>query len=361
MSAGGAANQGIATVAPTVMAVDRWEQGSILELSSEVGRPEYPWPEDAPLWGSGRDAMRGILAWGRDRLGWQRLMCPSYMCQHVAAALAMELPLAAYPRSPAQDGPAVVVAQPGDVVLDIATFGRHAGVVVEGTAPVIEDHTHDPIAPAAFASQADFAVVSLRKTFPLPDGGVAWSPRGNDLPPEPALTERHARSTLDRLTAMSEKRLYLEGGDVSKDAYRALSLRGEEEIAQGEISGISSFSRRRLESLPAGAWRERRAANLAALRTALRDAPGVRLLDTSFVATLVFDAADRRDAVRASLLADRIYPVVYWPQEERVLPGVREEDVDMSHRILSIHVDQRYTIDDMDRVAQAIHRAMSPS
>jgi hypothetical protein len=283
------------------------------------------------------------------------------MCQHVAAALAIELPLQAYPRSPDQAGPARVTAEPGDVVLDIATLGRHAGVSVVGDAPVIEDHTHDPISDAAFASTADFAVVSLRKTFPLPDGGVVWSPRGGPVPPEPELSERHARATLDRLTAMSEKRLYLEGRDVSKDAYRALSLHGEAEVAQGPISGISSFSRRRVESLPTDAWRARRAANLHAFREALAGTEGVSVMDTTFVATLVFDSAPRRDAVRAALIRERIYPVVYWPQEERVLPGVRAEDVDLSHRILSIHVDQRYTIDDMTRVAQAVRSAATSS
>ncbi len=344
---------------PPIIDAARWEQGSILELSPETGRPRYPWPADASLWGSGRDAMRAILAHGRDVDGWRRLHCPSYMCQRVAAALAMEIDLVAYPLAPTSDSAPRIETEPGDVVLDIATFGRHVAPVVRGPAPIIEDHTHDPLSAAAETSAADYAVASLRKTFPLPDGGVMWSPRGHRLPDERTMTDRHARATLDRLAAMSLKRLYLEGGDVSKDDFRQLSLSGEEDVARGPISGISEFSRQRLASLPAQSWRERRAANLAAFADALGDHTWARLLETTFVATIVFDDPAVRDRVRARLIEDRIYPVVYWPLEERVTPGIGDEDIDLSRRILSIHCDQRYVPADMARVAQSVLQAVA--
>ena len=175
------------------------------------------------------------------------------------------------------------------------------------------------------------------------------------------MTDRHARATFDRFAAMSLKRLYLEGRDVLKDDFRQLSLSGEEDVGQGPISGISGFSRSRLASLPAQAWRERRAANLAAFCDALGEIDGLRLLETTFVATIVFDDGGRRDRARASLVEYRIYPVVYWPLEERVTPGIREVDIDLSRRVLSIHCDQRYSTDDMVRVARSFRRAVAAS
>jgi hypothetical protein len=114
-----------------------------------------------------------------------------------------------------------------------------------------------------------------------------------------------------------------------------------------------------MATFPAHEWRERRAANLDAFREGLGTFDGVRLLDAPFAATLVFDDAARRDEVRHRLIEQRIYPAIYWPQEERVLPGVREVDIHLSRRILSIQCDQRYTVDDMAMVAAIVRSALA--
>jgi hypothetical protein len=113
-----------------------------------------------------------------------------------------------------------------------------------------------------------------------------------------------------------------------------------------------------MATFPAHEWRERRAANLDAFRDGLGEVDGVQLLDAPFAATLVFDEATRRDEVRETLIASRVYPAIYWPQEERVLPGIRQVDIDLSRRILSIQCDQRYTVDDMTRVAAIVRSAL---
>jgi hypothetical protein len=40
---------------------------------------------------------------------------------------------------------------------------------------LVEDHSHDPFSPWAVGSSADYAFCSLRKTLPVPDGGLLWS------------------------------------------------------------------------------------------------------------------------------------------------------------------------------------------
>jgi hypothetical protein len=88
----------------------------------------------------------------------------------------------------------------------------------------IEDHSHDLLAPRALESRADYAIASLRKTLPLPDGGVVWSPRDRSVPPELSITGQHASSALLRLSGMILKRDDLQGEASAKSAYREMSV-----------------------------------------------------------------------------------------------------------------------------------------
>ncbi len=338
----------------------RWEHGSDFHLSSEVGALEAPWGAGpATLWGSGRDAMRGLLRWGRDERGWTRLLVPSFFCESVVAVLAGELPVARYEDAPDAAPPLRVEAERSDVLLLVNTYGMRSRPRVDTRALVVEDHTHDPLSPWAFASEADYAVASLRKTLPLPDGGVLWSPKTLPLPAEREATERHAAAASARATAMRLKREYLEGGLVEKAEYRALAATGERAIGRGEVSGITAESRARLPTLPAREWRERRERNLAAFRRALGPVAGARLLEAPFAATLVFDSAERRESVRRALVAASIYPAVLWPLETAGTAGIPPRDRALSRRVLSLHCDFRYDERDMRRVADALREALA--
>ena len=163
---------------------------------------------------------------------------------------------------------------------------------------------------------------------------------------------------LDRLSAMVLKRLYLSGSAVAKDDFRNLAARGEAQIADGGISGMSPFSRARIGSFPVDAWRKARAANLEAFRTALGDLPGVAVLDAPFAATLIFDRPSRREEVRRTLIEARIYPAILWSLDELAIEGIPADHVRLGRRVLSLHCDQRYGPEDMIRVAEHVRKAM---
>ena len=336
----------------------RWEHGSDLHLSRETGGLEAPWTAGgATLWGSGRDALRALQRFGRKEEGWRRVLVPNFFCGEVVSALARELPVAFYGDAPDGPLPARVDAERGDVLLVVNTFGGRDPSRVQTGAVVVEDHTHDPLSPWAFGTRADYAVASLRKTLPLPDGGVLWSPTGAPLPPEAVPTLAHRRAAGDRLLAMALKRAYLAGGSVEKGAFRARAVAGERAIGRGEISGITAASRARLPTLPGARWRERRARNLGAFRAALGPLPGVRLLDAPFAATLLFDDPILRERVRSALLAASVYPAVLWPLEAGEGAALPRDHVHLSRRLLSLHCDYRYDVDDMERVARMVRAA----
>jgi hypothetical protein len=337
---------------------ERWEQGSDLELSLETGTAELPWARHPHgLWGSARSALRALLTWGIATQGWRRLLLPSYFCQSVPAAVAGDIELVVYASAPTDTIPRHVAASDGDVVLLAWTFGLRPRVEVSGASALVEDFTHDPVGPAAAERRAQFAIASLRKTLPLPDGGVLWSPSDCPVPSEVGMTAAHAQTVRRRLSGMTLKRDYLAGGDVDKAAYRGLLTSSEREIGTGPISGISPFSRQRLPTLPVARWRDARAANLQVLRETLGELPGATFLEGPFAGVLLFDDAARRDRVQQRLIASRIYPCVLWPLDDPHVAGIPAEHVALANRMLAIHCDQRYGPHDMASVANQLRSA----
>ncbi|MDP6946980.1 MAG: hypothetical protein QF464_22715, partial [Myxococcota bacterium] len=317
---------------------DRWAHGSefhwpLLTSPATAAALPSPWAAAGVLSGSGRDALRLVLAHGRRVHGWRRLWVPSYLCQDVVAALVgTGLPCVLYADAPTQSGPDSSTLEPTaeDVVLLVNYFGlRGPEPLALGDAAIIVDHTHDPWSPWAIDGTVDYAVASLRKTLPIPDGGVLWSPKGLALPDAPPLTTRHAAAAEAKWKAMRLKGHYLAGEMVAEEDFRGLALEGEAAMGEGEVSGIHPATATRLGDFPAAGWRERRRRNHHVLAEALEGLDGLTVLSPRpdgcpFSGVLVFDAADQRERVRQALVAARSHPSVLWPMDAPVLEGVSD-------------------------------------
>ncbi len=347
------------------MTQPRWEHGS-----------EFHWPGlDAPEPDPARDALVGRdlhrFATGRAAMaaairgsGAPRLWIPSYFCPEVSEALEAIVPLEVYADGPdAQAAPVCTQAQPGDAVLVVNTFAIRPRPRVSLPAGVItiEDHTHDPLSSWALGSTADYCVASLRKTMPVPDGGIAWSPTGATLPPALALDEA---ADGRRLASMMLKRMYLAGHPVSKQHFRTLAI--EAEAALVGATAMSRVSAELWPRLPLSRWRSVRGSNAAAFREALGEVPGVRMLgepasaQPPLSAMLAFDDPAHRTLVRAAMIERCIYPAILWDLDHTpVRRGIRAEDRQRSRTLLSVHCDARYGAADMARVAACVREAMS--
>jgi hypothetical protein len=343
---------------------DRWEIGSHFAWPGLplLGNAQLvPWSAGR-LVSSGRDALRMALTLGVRAHGWRRLWVPDYFCQQVVAALVRpELELRAYPDHPLRRAPQPPDARPGDAILLMNYFGlrEQPEALRRDGVGLIEDHSHDPTSAWAFSSAADFCVASLRKTTPLPDGGVLWSPPGHALPPEPRQTSQRQRTAAARLQAMILKAMYLDGHQVDKAAFRAFAERAERDLAVPSVSAMSMVSRAVLASFPIDAWRRARAANHTTLVDGLAGLGWGRILGPAgrggapFSAVLVVDSPERREGVRTHLVEHRIYPAVLWPLESPVVE-VGDEARDLSRRILSIPCDARYDTADMQRIGEVL-------
>lgn len=64
-----------------------------------------------------------------------------------------------------------------DIVIANNYWGLKEHQIPNGERPiVIEDHSHGWLSKGCMDSQADFCIASLRKTLPIPLGGIAWKP-----------------------------------------------------------------------------------------------------------------------------------------------------------------------------------------
>jgi len=349
-----------------------WEFGSEFHWAAFDTVPGGPiLPPDAVLFASGRDALRALIEEGVGRRGWRRWFVPSYFCQEVAATIASgNLEVVLYEDSPLWPAPAPLQVSPqrGDVFFLVNYFGLRDAAALEtldlGPAELVEDHTHDPWSDWALSSRADYCIVSLRKTLPLPDGGAVWSPRSHSLPRQRGAAAEQASISLMKLGSMILKSLYLDGHAVDKEAFRRLQADGEKRISSGRISGASRFVEQLLPTLPWDVWRSKRRANYAALAKALSDLAGIEVLspfgDTGscpFSVILRCDGPRLRDSVRSSLIADAVYPAILWPIESGGVPSRRTAE-ELSRQILSLHCDFRYEVPDLQRVAAAVRRAL---
>jgi hypothetical protein len=332
-----------------------------------AGEPTPKWlPDGHQLYGHGKAALAAVL----DSVGGRRtLHLPTYYCMDTAQALAGSAELAWYRELPDGRGPRLesLAARPGDVVLAQNLFGRarrdrwdewsqaHPEVVV------VEDHTHDPWSGWAMGSTADFCVASLRKTLPLPDGALAWSPRGRGL--VPAARGADPGSAL-KLAAMLLKAAWLDGAALAKADFRSLQVRGEDALYVADRIGACEVTVATLPRLAVRRLREARARNAATLLGLLPDpvdaverdwqliGPGP--LDcVPFGVQVVCRSARLRDALRAHLIAGDVFPAVHWTQSGAL--GSGDPDArDLGDRILTLPVDHRYAARDMEQLAGVI-------
>jgi hypothetical protein len=308
---------------------------------------------------------------GQKELGWQRLLIPSYFCQDVASSLlSTGVRIEVYPDGPDLPAPVFdsIGFQRGDAILIMNYFGLRSepsyDLLPRDTIAIIENHTHDPLSGWARKSRADWCVVSLRKVLPVPDGAVLWSPTGRRLPPEPVLTDERRQAALEKLAAMSLKALYLEGLYDNKEIFRQLAISGNRQIARGEVSGMSGWSRTLLRTFPLLSWRRLRKENHQKLSAALSGIPWLKILQppdgvdaVPFSGVLLFDTLGRRDYVREQLINEQVYPAILWSLESPVVPDILSDNIEFSRRMLSIHCDMRYSYQDMEKVAGIIRRA----
>lgn len=295
---------------------------------------------------------------------WQRVWLPEYFCREVAESVASftGIEMKFYKDYPSNDDRGMVMTLPyreGDVLLRVNFFGmRDFRSEVDIPIPVIEDHTHDLLSHWALYSDADWCIASLRKTLPIPEGGMLWSPKGHVLPDGISCTEENAANASKRWGAMDMKKDYLEGKLVSKEEFRAQYIDSDESLGKMVMSAIDERSMAFIQQLDINKWYNAKKYNLKRLtRKVNTTAPLIVTEDEScnaFSFVVLADSREQRDQYKQELVKRMVYPAILWSLPDNV--GKTASAI--SERMLSIHCDGRYSIDDMDVLSEKINEVL---
>ena len=337
-----------------------WDPAAL--MSAERGGGPTDWlPARHELFATACGAMTSVLR----QLPKGRLHMPSYFCMGVAEALSADVPLAWYRHLPDGTGPRLETlrAADGDVVVAQNLFGRddrapwdewiraHPGVTV------LEDHSHDPFSAWARASTAQYAVASLRKTLPIPDGGLLWSPRGLELPRPSGEPSPGAGL---KLAAMLLKSAWLDGRAVPKDDFRALQRQGER-VLLGSAGPASPFTAALLPLLDLAGLRSTSTRNAHALIAALPACTPQWQIRAGgpddaapFRVQLVCPSERVRNALLGHLARHGIFAPVHWRQDRAGLWSGDEAAADLAARMLTVPVDHRCGPEDVRRIAEVL-------
>jgi hypothetical protein len=206
---------------------------------------------------------------------------------------------------------------------------------------VIEDGSQDFFAAYREKPQADYLLLSPRKFMGVPDGGILialnspapWS-KGLDLHTPPADWFEKAMAAC-------------EGRRRSEESHWYEAFVESERTAPIGPYHMSEISRRMIDNIPVNDW--------AAARRRNYQHVVMRLAEFALQPTLASDQVPlgcpirckMRDAIRLELFNSRIFPPVHWP-----LPDHR-----LSAKIMTLPTDQRYSEEDMDRMANVFRVA----
>jgi len=303
---------------------------------------------------TGRHAVKAIIDEIIKTRSIDTIWLPNYYCQHVTSWLKRSFSnIHFYDIDPFEEDSFFSIesfADGDDIVLLNNFWGIFSyNVPKTPDGPIcIEDHSHGWLSPSCLNSNAHYCFASLRKTMPIPLGGVLWRPDGKSALDEStrfSVDSMFNRAWSDNQTAMMAKTSHLknEKTEISKSDYLELIGKTESflhkqfdvvEMQTDHIDEILKFFNKdymcyKQDNLTI-AHKFKNYSNLFKVL----ERPGY----TTFGLNLAFKDEKTLNLAKSFLIDHMVYPSELWPNNL----------LDAKWRyLLNVHLDFRYNSEDI--------------
>lgn len=199
-------------------------------------------------------------------------------------------------------------------------------------------------------SKADFSFTSFRKTFAAPDG--AWvKSKNHDLP----VANEKNNFAAYKIAGGILKNIAKTDKSIDDDVFLDLLRKGEEKIDDNYASSISEASMCIISAQPFNDIAQKRKQNAAFLIEGLKsiNINPILNIEEDHVPLFVPVRLQRRNEVRKALFNDNIFCPVHWP-----VPAGYDlhRGKELAESELSLIVDQRYGINDMELILNVLKK-----
>jgi hypothetical protein len=314
-------------------------------------------PLDYMLFYTGRHALVHILNSISKQQQIAKIWVPQYYCQHTLCWLKKFYPtLHSYQIDPFNFNNAIAIndfAAKNDVVLINNYWGlsNMQASTAAKTAIIIEDHSHGWLSQSCQHSMADYCFSSIRKSLPIPLGGIAWSPKGK-LTNTNFKEDASFYALWDKMEeGMRLKKQFMEAkSDLDSNGYLKCFYEVEAGLNQNKkfVRLQESHKKAILQYLAIDSIVYKQD-NLKILYAALEDNAYYKIIKkegrTAFGLGLLFKNQAHFQALRRHLIANKIYPSLLWPDNSL--------DTDWQY-YLNIHIDFRYQAKEMAYIVRII-------
>lgn len=223
---------------------------------------------------------------------------------------------------------------------------------------IIEDITNSIYFSLNTSCPATYYIGSLRKWYPIIDGGILVSTKEIHHIPiiENSIFIRFKKA------AMKKKLEYIENGNINlKDQIFKINSRAENYLDNVNKCFAMSFeSKKILSYIDISEINKIRINNYLFLYKELKNCKFIEpfTYDKNCLPSLYFTFyvdSNIKNELKDILLRNRISIIELWPIHNRVLKELDEETKSMYNEVMALSCDQRYDLEDMKKIVQTIN------
>ncbi len=321
------------------------------------------------FYSSGRSALNAIILDVKQRYGIEQVLLPSYCCDSMIIPFVMNLIRVRFYDVKLNIDRKISVEIPNAEKNEALFLMHYFGARIDDLricgnpsdwAAVIVDGTHSFFSDFLCGLEQEYYFVSFRKWFAVTGIAMAKSRTDKLLFPD----ESHTEYVRLRNEAFENKLRFIKGESSDKKVF--LDKFGQAELLLEKdcncyTPDVKDYFRLQNNILHKDDIVSTRRANARALISGLCDIEHLSVivnfdLDTDcplFVP--VVETTGRRNELRKHLIDNKIYCPVHWPVSY-YHKGMNDDVQEIYNNELSLVCDQRYTVDDMNRIIECINK-----